>query len=67
MTKSPSFAAGELNLASDRFANRNGGRRFCGPPYQLSYFGVAAVVTAFFVWFGIHRFRKMEKSFADLI
>jgi lipopolysaccharide transport system permease protein len=24
-------------------------------------------VTAFFVWFGIHRFRKTEKSFADLI
>ena len=24
-------------------------------------------VTAFFLWFGIHRFRKMEKSFADLI
>jgi lipopolysaccharide transport system permease protein len=24
-------------------------------------------VTVFFLWFGIHRFRKMEKSFADLI
>ena len=24
-------------------------------------------VTAFFLWFGISRFRKMEKSFADLI
>jgi lipopolysaccharide transport system permease protein len=24
-------------------------------------------VTAFFLWFGIHQFRKMEKSFADLI
>jgi len=24
-------------------------------------------VTAFFVWFGIQRFRKMENSFADLI
>jgi lipopolysaccharide transport system permease protein len=24
-------------------------------------------VTAFFLWFGIHRFRMMEKSFADLI
>jgi lipopolysaccharide transport system permease protein len=24
-------------------------------------------VTTFFLWFGIHRFRKMEKSFADLI
>jgi lipopolysaccharide transport system permease protein len=27
----------------------------------------SAVVTAFFVWFGIRRFRKMEKSFAYLI
>lgn len=26
--------------APDR-AHRNGGRRFCGPPYQLSYFGIA--------------------------
>jgi lipopolysaccharide transport system permease protein len=24
-------------------------------------------VTAFFLWFGIHQFRKMERSFADLI
>lgn len=24
-------------------------------------------VTTFFLWFGIHQFRKMEKSFADLI
>ena len=24
-------------------------------------------VTGFFLWFGIHQFRKMEKSFADLI
>jgi lipopolysaccharide transport system permease protein len=24
-------------------------------------------VTAFFLWFGIHQFRKVEKSFADLI
>jgi lipopolysaccharide transport system permease protein len=24
-------------------------------------------MTIFFLWFGIHRFRKMEKSFADLI
>jgi lipopolysaccharide transport system permease protein len=28
---------------------------------------VSIGVTAFFLWFGIHRFRKMEKSFADLI
>jgi len=27
----------------------------------------SASVTAFFLWFGIHQFRKMEKSFADLI
>jgi lipopolysaccharide transport system permease protein len=27
----------------------------------------SAVVTAFFVWFSIHGFRKMENSFADLI
>jgi lipopolysaccharide transport system permease protein len=27
----------------------------------------SAAVTAFFLWFGIHRFRKTEKSFADLI
>jgi len=24
-------------------------------------------VTAFFLWFGIQRFRKMENSFADMI
>ena len=31
--------------------------------------GLAAsvCVTAFFLWFGIRRFRKTEKSFADLI
>ncbi|MGH7029333.1 MAG: ABC transporter permease [Stellaceae bacterium] len=28
---------------------------------------VSLAVTAFFVWFGIRRFRKTEKSFADLI
>jgi lipopolysaccharide transport system permease protein len=28
---------------------------------------VSIGVTAFFLWFGIHRFRAMEKSFADLI
>ena len=25
------------------------------------------VVIAFFLWFGVHQFRKTEKSFADLI
>jgi len=28
---------------------------------------VSVVVTGFFLWFGIHRFRKTERSFADLI
>ena len=28
---------------------------------------VSAAVAAFFLWFGIRRFRKTEKSFADLI
>jgi len=28
---------------------------------------VCLIVTAFFVWFGIRRFRRTEKSFADLI
>jgi lipopolysaccharide transport system permease protein len=27
----------------------------------------SVAVTAFFLWFGVHQFRKMEKSFADLI
>ena len=30
-------------------------------------FGSSIAVVAGFLWFGIHRFRKMEKSFADLI
>jgi lipopolysaccharide transport system permease protein len=29
--------------------------------------GLSLGVTAFFLWLGIHQFRKMEKSFADLI
>ena len=29
--------------------------------------GVSLAVTAFFLWLGIRQFRKMEKSFADLI
>jgi lipopolysaccharide transport system permease protein len=28
---------------------------------------VSAVVTAFFLWFGVRQFRKTEKSFADII
>jgi lipopolysaccharide transport system permease protein len=47
------------------------GFRWCilGGQSDLCLPGLAAsaVVTAFFVWFGIHGFRKMEKSFADLI
>ena len=27
----------------------------------------SVAVTAFFLWFGVHQFRKTEKSFADLI
>src|SRR5271155_4753739 len=29
--------------------------------------GLGVLVAGFFLWFGIHRFRKTEKSFADLI
>jgi len=29
--------------------------------------GVSIIVTVFFLWLGIRQFRKMEKSFADLI
>lgn len=30
-------------------------------------FGMSLAVTAFFLWLGIHQFRKMERTFADLI
>jgi lipopolysaccharide transport system permease protein len=30
-------------------------------------FSISIVTTAFFLWLGIHQFRKMERSFADLI
>jgi len=30
-------------------------------------FGLSLGVTAFFLWLGIHQFRKMERTFADLI
>jgi lipopolysaccharide transport system permease protein len=47
------------------------GFRWCilGGQSQLYPPGLAlsAVITAFFVWFGIRQFRKLEKSFADLI
>jgi len=47
------------------------GFRWCilGGQSELYVPGLAMSVgvTAFFLWFGIQRFRKMEKSFADLI
>jgi lipopolysaccharide transport system permease protein len=47
------------------------GFRWCllGGQSQLNLAGLAAslVVTAFFLWFGIRRFRRTEASFADLI
>ena len=47
------------------------GFRWCllGGETQLYLPGMwlGLAVTAFFLWFGIHQFRKMEKSFADLI
>jgi lipopolysaccharide transport system permease protein len=47
------------------------GFRWCilGGQSDLYLPGLAAsaAVTLFFLWFGIHRFRKMEKSFADVI
>jgi lipopolysaccharide transport system permease protein len=36
-------------------------------PLYLPGLAVSVCVTVFFLWFGIHRFRKTEKSFADLI
>lgn len=30
-------------------------------------FGISMAVTAFFLWLGIRQFRRMEKSFADLV
>jgi len=30
-------------------------------------FGMSLAVTSFFLWLGIHQFRKMERTFADLI
>jgi lipopolysaccharide transport system permease protein len=34
---------------------------------QWSTFAVGAIVTAFFFWFGLRYFRKVERHFADLI
>jgi lipopolysaccharide transport system permease protein len=36
-------------------------------PIYLPGLAVGVVVTAFFVWLGVHQFRKFEKTFADLI
>jgi len=36
-------------------------------PLYLPGLAVSVSVTSFFLWFGIYRFRKTEKSFADLI
>jgi lipopolysaccharide transport system permease protein len=36
-------------------------------PLYLPGLAASVSVSAFFLWFGIHRFRKTEKSFADLI
>jgi lipopolysaccharide transport system permease protein len=36
-------------------------------PFYLPGLALSVVVTTFFLWFGIRQFRKLEKSFADLI
>jgi lipopolysaccharide transport system permease protein len=36
-------------------------------PLYLPGFWLSIAITAFFLWLGIRQFRKMEKSFADLI
>ena len=36
-------------------------------PLYLPGLAVGICVAVFFLWFGIHSFRKTEKSFADLI
>jgi homopolymeric O-antigen transport system permease protein len=36
-------------------------------PLYLPGLAASMLVAGFFLWFGIHRFRKTEKSFADLI
>ena len=45
-----------------RWCILNGQSQLYLPGLALSF-----CVTAFFLWLGISRFRKMEKSFADLI
>jgi lipopolysaccharide transport system permease protein len=36
-------------------------------PLYLPGFALSLGVTAFFVWLGITQFRKMERTFADII
>jgi lipopolysaccharide transport system permease protein len=36
-------------------------------PIYLPGLAVGLIVTAFFVWLGVHQFRRFEKTFADLI
>lgn len=36
-------------------------------PLYLPGFAISLIVVAFFLWLGIRQFRRMEKSFADLI
>jgi lipopolysaccharide transport system permease protein len=36
-------------------------------PLHLPDLAASIVIAGFFLWFGIHRFRKTERSFADLI
>ena len=47
------------------------GFRWCilGPQTSVYYpsLAISLAVTAFFLWFGIRRFRKTEKSFADFV
>lgn len=45
------------------------GFRWCilGSPLHWPSMGVSMAVTLFFLWLGVARFRKMERSFADLI
>jgi lipopolysaccharide transport system permease protein len=47
------------------------GFRWCilggGSPIYLPGFALSLIVVAFFLWLGVSQFRKMEKTFADLI
>ena len=36
-------------------------------PLYIPGLVLSVLITGFFLWFGIRRFRKMENSFADLI